>query len=52
MNTANVLGLKLWRGYTMLAEEASSVAVCHTLNLSGSCVFLLFYVAIWKISTF
>lgn len=36
----------------MLAEEASSVAVCHTLNLSGSCAFLLFYVAIWKISVF
>lgn len=26
----------------MLAQEANSVAVCCTLNVSGSCVYLLF----------
>lgn len=36
----------------MLAEETTSGAVCHTLNLSGSCAFLLFCAAIWKISIF
>lgn len=36
----------------MLAEEPTSTAACHTLNLSGSCLFPLFCVAIWKTEVF